>query len=175
MAIRSYRDRSPRIPESAFVDRDAILIGEVILGNDVSVWPGAVLRADDDTISIGSGSAVMDVSFVEAPEGRPVTVGEGCLISHGVRLHGCSVGSGALVGIGAIVLDRAAIGEGAIVGAGSVVTSGTAIGPGELALGTPAKAVRAATDEEVARTARELEIIRVKAEQYRRERVACCR
>ncbi|HIH01981.1 TPA: gamma carbonic anhydrase family protein [Thermoplasmata archaeon] len=170
MAIRSYRGVGPTIPESAYVDEHALVIGNVTLGEGVSVWPGAVLRADDDSVCVGRGSAVMDQAFVEAPSGKPVTTGEGCLVSHGVRLHGCSLGSGVLVGVGAIVLDGARIGDGAIVGAGSLVTPGMEIGPGELVLGSPAKAMRRVTEEETSRIARELEAVKAKALDYKRNR-----
>ena len=167
MVIRSYRGVSADVPESAYVDEYAILIGNVTLGEGVSIWPGAVVRADDDSVSIGKGSAVMDQAFVEAPTRRPVTIGEGCLVSHGARLHGCSLGNGVLVGIGAIVLDGARIGDGAMVGAGSLVTPSTEIGQAELVLGSPAKTVRMVTDEERSRMARELEAVRAKALDYR--------
>ena len=171
MAIRRYLGKRPNIPRSAYVDEAALIIGDVTLGEGVSVWPGAVIRADDDRVSVGKGSAVMDQSFVEGPKGRPVTVGEGCLISHGVRLHGCTLGNGVLVGIGAIVLDGAEIGDGAIIGAGSLVTAGTEIGAGELALGSPAKTVRRVTEEEASRTERELRAVTEKALGYRRNEV----
>jgi carbonic anhydrase/acetyltransferase-like protein (isoleucine patch superfamily) len=168
MAIRSYRDRTPRVAEGAYVDQDAIIIGDVTLEDGVTVWPGSILRADDDSVLVSSGSAVMDMSFVEAPKGRPVTVGRECLISHGTCLHGCVVRDGAVIGVGAIVLDGAVIGQGAIIGAGSVVTPGTEIGPRALALGAPAKFVRQTTDEEEAWRAGELKAINGKSEEYRR-------
>lgn len=168
MAIRRYLGKGPSVSESAYVDEAALIIGDVTLEDGVSVWPGAVIRADDDSVSVGRGSAVMDQSFVEAPKGRPVTIGQGCLVSHGVRLHGCTLGDGVLVGIGAIVLDGAKIGDGAIVGAGSLVTSGTEIGPRELVLGSPAKTVRRVTDEEISRTERELQGVKAKAISHRR-------
>ena len=166
MVIRSYRDLTPRIHRSVYVDGSAIVIGDVVLEEDVSVWPGAILRADDDRVTVRKGTAVMDASFAEAPQGSPVEVGRGCLISHGARLHGCTVNDGALVGVGAIVLDGAVIGEGAIVGAGSVVTPGSAIEPRSLALGSPARTVRPATDDEVAWIARETIAMKAKAKEY---------
>jgi carbonic anhydrase/acetyltransferase-like protein (isoleucine patch superfamily) len=168
MAVRSFKDRTPRIAPSAFVDQTAVLIGDVVLEEHVSVWPGTILRGDDDRVTVGRGSAIMDVSFVEAPQGRPATVGKGCLISHGTRLHGCTVLDGALVGIGAIILDGAVIGEGAIIGAGSIVTPETRIDPRSLAIGVPAKVARPTTGEEAAWILRELRALKAKSEEYKR-------
>ena len=168
MSTRSYRDKKPEIPASAYVDRDSILIGDVVLEDDVTIWPGAILRGDDDRIVIRKGSAVMDASFIEAPRRGPVTVGRGCLVSHGARLHGCTVEDCALIGIGAIVLDGVTLGRGSIVAAGSVVTPGTTIPPESLALGTPAMVARTTTDDEATWLERELRGVREKAKVYAR-------
>ncbi len=166
MSTRSYGDKRPEIPASAYVDRDSILIGDVVLEDDVTIWPGAILRGDDDRVIIRKGSAVMDASFVEAPRGGPVTVGRDCMISHGARLHGCVIEDCALVGIGAIVLDGVTIGRGSTVAAGSVVTPGTTIPSGSLAMGTPAKVARATTDDEASWLEMELGRVREKARVY---------
>ena len=140
--ITPFGPHTPVIDPSAFVDVSARLIGRVTLEAGVTVWPGAVLRADDETIFIGQGSAVLDLCLLEAPLGKPVVVEPGALISHQACLHGATVKSGALVGIGAIVLDGAVVGEGALVGAGALVPPGMQVPPGMLMLGQPAKAIR---------------------------------
>ncbi|MEW5912773.1 MAG: gamma carbonic anhydrase family protein [Thermodesulfobacteriota bacterium] len=140
--ITPYDGHAPQIAAGVFVDRSVRLIGRIILEEGASIWPGAVLRADDGEILIKAGSAVLDLALLEAPLGKPVIVEAGSLISHQVCLHGATVCSGALVGIGAIVLDKAVVGEGAIVGAGAVVPPGMQVPPGVLVLGQPAKPVR---------------------------------
>lgn len=140
--ITPFDGQAPQIDPSAFVDRSARVIGKVRLEERVSIWPGAVLRADEEEIWIGAGSAVLDLCLLESPHGHPVVVEPGALISHQVCLHGATVKSGALVGIGAIVLDGAVVGEGALVGAGAVVPPGMEVPSGMLMLGTPAKPIR---------------------------------
>jgi carbonic anhydrase/acetyltransferase-like protein (isoleucine patch superfamily) len=169
MPIRSYGEKKPTVSGTAHVDRDAIIIGDVTLEDDVTVWPGAILRGDDDSVKIGRGSAVMDVAFIEAPKGRPVVVERNCLISHRATLHGCRVGEGALVGIGAIVLDGATVGRGSIIGAGSVVTPDMTIPPNSLAMGVPARVTRETTDEEKERIETELKTVRGKSREYLQE------
>ena len=134
------------------------------------MWPCALLRADDDSVEVGEGSAVMDMAFLEAPKGRPVKVGRDCLISHGARLHGCVVEDGTMIGIGTIILDGARIGGGSIVAAGSLVPPGKTIPKGSVALGTPAAVVRQTTavDRELVKA--ELGAVRAKADRYSRSR-----
>lgn len=155
--ITPFNGQPPQIHPSAFVDRSARVIGKVILGKNVSVWPGAVLRADEEEIIIGDGSAVLDLCLLESPHGHPVVVEPGALISHQVCLHGATVKSGALVGIGAIVLDGAVVGEGALVGAGAVVPPGMQVPPGMLMLGSPAKPIRELKPAERANISEQLE------------------
>jgi carbonic anhydrase/acetyltransferase-like protein (isoleucine patch superfamily) len=156
----------PQIAEGAFVDVSARLIGRVRLDKGTSVWPGAVLRADDEEIVLGQGSAVLDLCLVEAPQGKPVIIEPGALISHQACLHGATVKSGALVGIGAIVLDGAVVGEGALIGAGALVPPGKTVPPGMLMLGQPAKAVRELTPEERDNVAAQLTELEEKARVY---------
>jgi carbonic anhydrase/acetyltransferase-like protein (isoleucine patch superfamily) len=140
--ITPFAGHSPQIAPSVFVDISARIIGRVTLQDKVTIWPHAVLRADDDEIMVQAGSAVLDLALLEAPVGKPVVVEAGSLISHQACIHGATVKSGALVGIGAIVLDKAVVGEGAIVGAGALVPPGMEVPPGALMLGQPAKMVR---------------------------------
>jgi carbonic anhydrase/acetyltransferase-like protein (isoleucine patch superfamily) len=166
--ITAFGGHAPCIDPDAYVDLSARIIGRVVLEAGVTVWPGAVLRADDEEIRVGRGSAILDLCLLEAPRGHPVVVAPGALISHQACLHGATVGAGALVGIGAKVLDGAEIGAGAWVGAGAVVPPGTRVPAGMLVLGTPARAVRALTPAERESVARQLADLTAKAAVYRR-------
>lgn len=170
MSLRTVGDRGPVVPEGAYVDESALLIGRVTLGVGASVWPCALIRADDDEVIIGDGSAVMDMAFLEAPSGCPVKVGNGCLVSHGARLHGCTLGDGVLVGVGAIVLDRATVGAGSVVAAGCLVPPGKEVPAGTVVTGLPAAESRRASDEDARRLKAELEAVQAKARKYGSER-----
>src|SRR5574343_1641149 len=123
-------------------------MGSVALGEDASVWFGAVVRGDTDSITIGAGTNVQDASVLHADHGKPLVVGERVTVGHQVMLHGCTVGDGSLIGIGAVVLNGAVIGKGCIVGAGALVTEGKVFEDGSMILGSPAKAVRQLTPEQ---------------------------
>ena len=166
MALREIGGRRPEVGDGVYVDESALLIGDVVLHSRASVWPCALLRADDDRVEVGEGSAIMDMAFIEAPNGRPVRVGKDCLVSHGARLHGCTVGDGVLIGIGATVLDNAVIGSGSIVAAGSVVPPGREIPPLSVVTGTPAVVTRKTDGADADRVRDELETVRIKAERY---------
>jgi len=167
MAIRSYGDKNPILGADVFVDESATVIGDVRLHDGASVWPGVVIRADDASVEIGRGSAMMDMSFAEAPKGRPVTVGDKCIISHAVRLHGCTIGPECVVGVGAIVLDGATIGERSVIAAGSLVPPGTKIPPESFVMGSPGRIVRSTTSADLVWLRDELRGLAVKAEKYR--------
>ncbi len=166
--ITSFNGHQPQIAPSAFVDISARLIGQVTVGDDASIWPGAVLRADDEEIIIGKGSAVLDLCLLEAPQGNRVIVESGALISHNVCLHGATVKSGALIGIGAIVLDGAVVEEGALVGAGALVPPKMIVPSGMLVLGQPAKPVREVRPPERSNLKAQLEDLHEKARKYKR-------
>jgi len=146
--VTPYGGRVPRLHPEAFVDVSARIIGAVELARGCSVWPMAVLRADAAEISLGERSAVLDLALVEAPEGRPVIIGEEAIVSHGAMIHGARIEARALVGIGAVILDGAVIGRGSLIGAGSLVTPETVIPPESLVLGSPGKVVRSTRPEE---------------------------
>jgi carbonic anhydrase/acetyltransferase-like protein (isoleucine patch superfamily) len=150
MAIYRLGEHVPAIAASAWVADSAELIGRVSLAEDASVWYGSVLRGDNDTISIGRASNVQDGCVLHTDQGFPLTIGEGAIIGHRVTLHGCSIGDGTLVGIGAIVLNGARIGRRCIVGAGALVTVGKAFPDGVMIVGAPAKVVRELTPEQIA-------------------------
>ena len=142
MAIYELDGQSPRLAQGAWVADSAQVIGMVELGENASVWFGCVLRGDSDWIRIGRNSQVQDASVLHADEGVPLTLGDNVSVGHQVMLHGCTVGDGSLIGIQAVVLNRARIGKNCIVGAGSIVTEGKEFPDNSLILGAPAKVVR---------------------------------
>ena len=158
--IHALDDRIPALAEDAWVAHDANVIGAVSLGPGASVWFGATLRGDNEPIAIGPGSNVQEHCVLHTDMGFPLTVGPDCTIGHRAILHGCTVGEGSLVGMGAIVLNGAVIGPGCLVGAGALVTEGKTFPPGSLVVGAPAKVVR--TLDEAAR-----EAVRESARHYR--------
>ena len=149
MAIYALDGAAPKIAESAWVADSAQVMGNVVLAEDVSIWFGVVIRGDTETIRIGRGSNIQDLSVLHADHGMPLTVGEDVTVGHQVMLHGCTVGDGSLIGIGAVVLNGAKIGKGCLVGAGSLVTEGKEFPDGSMILGSPAKVVRQLTPEQL--------------------------
>jgi carbonic anhydrase/acetyltransferase-like protein (isoleucine patch superfamily) len=139
---------TPRLAKSAWVHPAATLIGDVTLGEDVSVWPGAVLRGDRDAIVIGDETNVQDGAVLHCDPGLPCRVGKRVTIGHRAVVHGCTIEDGALIGIGAIVLNGAVVGAGSLVAAGAVVGEGMVIPAGSLVLGVPAKVRGPLTDEQ---------------------------
>ncbi len=139
MAIYALGDRVPQIDPTAYVHPDAVVIGSVVLGPDVTVWPSAVIRADDNRIVIGARSNVQDGAVLHCTSHLETIVGEDVVLGHLCHLEGCTIKDRALVGVGSVVLHEAVVGEGAIVGAGAVVTNGLVVPPRAMALGVPAK------------------------------------
>jgi carbonic anhydrase/acetyltransferase-like protein (isoleucine patch superfamily) len=131
-----------------FVAENATVIGDVHLGDDVSVWFGAVIRGDRDHISVGSSSNIQDNAVVHTTRGFPIEIGSEVSVGHGAILHGCSIRNQVLVGMGAIVLNGATVGEGSIIGAGAVITEGKEIPAHSLVLGVPGKVIRETTSEQ---------------------------
>jgi carbonic anhydrase/acetyltransferase-like protein (isoleucine patch superfamily) len=138
MAIYALGDLVPSIDADAFVHPDAVVIGNVILGPDTTVWPTAVLRGDYGLISVGARTSIQDGSVIHAGPGFPTRIGDGCVIGHLVHLEGCILEDECLVGSGAVVLHHAVVGSGATVGAGAVVPNRVNVPPGALAVGVPA-------------------------------------
>ncbi|MES2360168.1 MAG: gamma carbonic anhydrase family protein [Pseudomonadota bacterium] len=149
MAIYQLDDLSPSIHASAWVADNAQVLGQVTLAEDSSVWFGVVIRGDTETISVGRGSNIQDNSVLHADRGLPLLVGEDVTVGHQVMLHGCTIGNNSLIGIGAVVLNGAKIGKNCLVGAGSLVTEGKEFPDGSMILGSPAKAVRQLTPEQI--------------------------
>jgi carbonic anhydrase/acetyltransferase-like protein (isoleucine patch superfamily) len=143
MAIYELDKLVPQVAASAWVADSAQVVGNVTLAEDANVWFGVVIRGDNvEPIRIGRGSNIQDGSVLHADPGKPLTVGEDVTIGHKVMLHGCTIGDGTLIGIGAVVLNGANIGKGCLVGAGSLVTEGKAFPDGSMIMGSPAKVVR---------------------------------
>jgi carbonic anhydrase/acetyltransferase-like protein (isoleucine patch superfamily) len=146
--LRSFRGISPRVAPSAYVDPGAHIIGDVVLGERSSVWPGVTLRGDIDPIRVGDETNIQEATVIHTDHGFPTTIGNRVSIGHGALLHGCIIEDDALIGIGAIVLNGARIGAGAVVAAGALVTEGMQVAPETLVMGAPAKPRRAVTAEE---------------------------
>ncbi|WP_440709812.1 gamma carbonic anhydrase family protein [Herbiconiux sp. YIM B11900] len=147
MIIR-YEGHAPEISETAWVAPTAVVIGQVTLAAGSSVFYGAVLRADGDTIHLGEGSNLQDNVVVHVDAGRPTRIGSGVSVGHGAVLHGCTVEDDCLIGMSSTVLNGAVIGAGSLVAAGAVVLEGTIVPPGSLVAGVPAKVRRPLTDDE---------------------------
>lgn len=149
MAIYQLDDLTPQVHDSAWVAPNAQVMGDVTMGEHSSLWYGAVARGDTATITIGARSNVQDGSVLHADRGAPLTIGEGVTVGHQAVLHGCTVGDGSLIGIGAVVLNHARIGRHCLVGAGSLVTEGKVFPDGVMIMGSPAKVVRELTPEQI--------------------------
>lgn len=149
--IRTFQGLKPTIPESCFIEETGVVIGDVVMGEDCSVWFHAVVRGDVHSIRIGDRTNVQDLCMLHVTHGtHPLVIGNDVTIGHNVILHGCTIRDRVLIGMGAIIMDGALIGEDSVVGAGALVTEGTIVPPKSLILGSPAKVKRAVTENELA-------------------------
>jgi carbonic anhydrase/acetyltransferase-like protein (isoleucine patch superfamily) len=147
--IRAYRGKAPQVAASAYVDAAATLIGDIQIGEESSVWPGVVIRGDVHYVRIGARTNIQDGSVLHVMrDEHPLILGDNVTIGHGVILHGCTIESRCLIGMGAIILNGARIGTGSIVAAGTLVTEGAVVPPGSLVMGHPGKVKRAVTEDE---------------------------
>ncbi|WP_059043364.1 gamma carbonic anhydrase family protein [Paenibacillus rubinfantis] len=162
-----YQGRSPQVDSSVFIAEGAKLIGDVRIGKESSIWYNAVLRGDLAEIVIGSRTNLQDGVIGHVNTSQPLIVGDDVSVGHAAVIHGCLIGTGTLIGMGAIVLNGADIGEYALVGAGSLVTENTRIPPYTLSLGSPAKVVRELTEADLDRMRRTTESYVVKGKEYR--------
>ena len=150
--IKPFNNIEPKIHPTAFIAENAIIIGDVEIGEDASVWFGAVLRGDVNHIRIGARTNIQDMTMIHVSSKTHATILEDEItVGHRVTLHGCHVESGCLIGIGAILLDGVRVGKNSLVAAGSLVTPGTQIPPNSLVMGTPAKVKRELTSDELAK------------------------
>lgn len=154
--IRNFEDSSPQIAETAYVDETALVIGDVEVGADTSIWPMSVVRGDIHTIRIGERTNIQDGSILHVshdseykPGGSPLRIGDDVTVGHQVILHACTVGNRCLIGMGSVIMDDAVIEDGAMIGAGSQINPGKHIEGGYLWLGCPARRVRKLTEKEV--------------------------
>jgi carbonic anhydrase/acetyltransferase-like protein (isoleucine patch superfamily) len=156
--IRTFRGRAPRVAAGAYVDPQAVVIGDVAIGEDASIWPCAVLRADYNFIRIGARTSIQDgtVCHIESGE-HSLSVGSNVTVGHRVILHGCTIESDCLIGMGSILMNGCKIGSGSIIAAGSLITEGVEIPPGSVVMGAPGKIRRAANDEDRRHIARSAE------------------
>ena len=169
MAIYQLGDRVPQIDPSAYVFETATVIGTVILGARVSIWPYATLRGDNEPIEIGDDSNVQESSVLHADPGFPLTIGRRVTVGHQVMLHGCTIGDGSLIGIQAIVLNGAVIGRNCLIGAGALITEGKQIPDGSLVVGSPAKVLRQLEPAHIERMNRDTDSYVRRAVAYRRD------
>jgi carbonic anhydrase/acetyltransferase-like protein (isoleucine patch superfamily) len=160
MNVRPYREWTPAIGSGAWIDPAATVIGRVTIGEDASIWPGAVVRGDVNFISIGARTSIQDGSVLHVAssrlaggDGKPLLIGEECTVGHAVILHACTIGRRCLVGMGAIVMDGAVVGDEVIIGAGALVPAGKVLPPRTLWVGSPARQVRALEAQEIAKLA----------------------
>jgi carbonic anhydrase/acetyltransferase-like protein (isoleucine patch superfamily) len=168
--IRSFRGRTPKIPASAYIDPEAVIIGDVVIGEQSSVWPCVVIRGDVNWIRIGARTNIQDGSVLHVMrDEHPLQLGDQVTVGHGAILHGCTIESRVLIGMGSIILNGAKIGAGSIIAAGTLVPEGTVVPPGSLFMGHPGKFRRVLTPEDQASieayAARYIEY----AESYKRE------
>ncbi|HRD66426.1 MAG TPA: gamma carbonic anhydrase family protein [Candidatus Competibacter sp.] len=168
MPIRPFEQHAPRIHPTAFVDDTAVVIGDVEIGEDSSVWPLCVIRGDIQSIRIGARTSIQDGTIIHVthdsrfcPGGQPTSIGNDVTVGHKVILHACTIGDFCLIGMGAIVMDKAVVQSRVTIGAGSVVPSGKVLESGYLYVGSPVKQIRPLNP-------RELEFLEYSAQNYRR-------
>ncbi len=144
--IRPYNGKFPKIAASAYIDRAAVVIGDVVIGEDSSVWPMSVVRGDVNHIRIGSRTNIQDGCVLHVMKDEyPLILGDEVTVGHSVTLHGCTIESQVLIGMGAIILNGVTVGAGSIIAAGTLITERTVIAPGSLVMGSPGKIKRALT------------------------------
>jgi carbonic anhydrase/acetyltransferase-like protein (isoleucine patch superfamily) len=165
--ILPFDGRAPRIDATAWVAPNATVVGDVVLHPESSVFYGAVLRADSETLTLGVGSYLQDNVVVHVDHGAPATIGAGVSVGHGAVVHGCTIDDDCLIGMNATVLNGAVVGRESLVAAGALVLEGTVIPPRSLVAGVPAKVRRELSDEEVAGIRRNAETYRMLSARHR--------
>lgn len=144
MTVYALGDKKPQLPPEGeyWIAPNAVVLGDVILKSGASVWFGATLRGDTDTLTVGENTNIQDGSVLHADEGVPLVIGRDVTVGHKVMLHGCTIGDNSLIGIGAVILNGAVIGKNCLIGAGALITEGKVIPDGSLVMGSPGKVVR---------------------------------
>ncbi|MEY3200643.1 MAG: hypothetical protein RIR70_193 [Pseudomonadota bacterium] len=151
MTLYALGSRTPRLAEQSWVADTAVLIGDVVLEDNASVWWGCVLRGDNEPIIVGAGTNVQDGSVLHTDIGAPLTLGADITVGHMAMLHGCTVGDGSLIGMKAVVLNHAKIGRECLIGANTLIAEGKVIPDRSLVVGSPGRVVRTLSDEDVAK------------------------
>ena len=167
--IRSLRGMRPSVAPTAFIDESAVLIGDVVVGEQASIWCQVTVRADTSRVTIGDETNIQDNSCLHEDADAPLNIGNGVVVGHSCTVHGCDVEDDCLIGMGATILSKARIGAGSIVAAGAVVLGGTEIPPRSLVAGVPAKVKREISDAELERTRENARHYVELAAQYRQE------
>ncbi|MFW2177185.1 MULTISPECIES: gamma carbonic anhydrase family protein [unclassified Moraxella] len=159
--LYQWNDKQPqyKAPFTGWVADSAEVIGDVVLGDNVSVWFGAVIRADNAPVSLGDDTNIQENSVIHTDVGIPVTIGKGVTVGHLAMLHGCTIGDNSLIGIGAVVLNNAVIGKNCIVGANALVTENMQIPDNSLVIGSPAKVVKTLSEQQI-------EMLKLSAKSY---------
>lgn len=160
-------EKVPQIADGVYLAPGAVVIGQVTIAADASVWFGAVIRGDIDSITIGSGTNVQDNTVIHCDQGFPTTIGREVTIGHSCIIHGCTIGDNCLIGMGTTILNGAKLGENCLVGAGSLITEGKEFPPGSVIMGRPARVVREVGQAELAMLKRGAENYRRNAQLYR--------
>jgi carbonic anhydrase/acetyltransferase-like protein (isoleucine patch superfamily) len=170
--IYALEGLAPQIDPSAWVAPDANVIGRIVLEADSSVWFGATLRGDNEEIRVGAGSNVQEASVLHTDMGYPLVIGANCTIGHKAMLHGCTIGDGTLIGMGATILNGAKIGKGCLIGACALITEGKEIPDFSLVMGSPGKVIRVLDAQAQARLLRSAENYSANARRFRKGLVA---
>jgi carbonic anhydrase/acetyltransferase-like protein (isoleucine patch superfamily) len=169
MPIYRVGEKTPQLADSVWIAPNATVSGDVRLAENVSIWWNAVLRGDNDPITIGVNTNIQDGSVLHTDEGIPLTLGRDITVGHMVMLHGCTVGDGSLIGMGSILLNGATIGKNCLIGAGSLIPEGKSIPDRSLVVGSPGRVVRELTDEDIARIAYSARHYVLNAQRYRQQ------
>lgn len=152
MTLYTFGDQSPTLPPDGeyWVAPTAVVLGDVVLGRNASVWFGAVLRGDTDRLTVGENSNIQDLSVLHADAGVPLTIGRDVTVGHKAMLHGCTIGDNSLIGIGAVILNGARIGRNCLIGANALIPEGKEIPDGSLVMGQPGKVIRELNEGQIA-------------------------
>jgi carbonic anhydrase/acetyltransferase-like protein (isoleucine patch superfamily) len=151
MAIYQIDEHIPEIDSSCYIADSATVVGNIEMSADVNVWFGVAIRADNDRITIGEGTNIQENAVLHADPGFPLSIGRQVSVGHMAMVHGCTIGDGSLIGIQAVILNGAKIGKNSLVGAGALVTEGKEFPDNSLIIGSPAKAVRTLSEDEIVR------------------------
>ncbi|MCY4459166.1 MAG: gamma carbonic anhydrase family protein [Albidovulum sp.] len=171
MTVYALGPKMPVFPPTGdyWIAPDSNIIGQVIIGEAVSVWFGSTLRGDNEPIEVGWGTNIQENCVLHTDMGYPLSIGKNCTVGHKAMLHGCTIGELSLIGMGATLLNGSSVGRNCIVGAGAMLTEGKSVPDGTLALGSPAKVIRALTNEEIERLAWTAEHYRANMRRMKRE------